>query len=32
MPVIPIISGNKITAEQYNELVTLYDAYWQGAS
>ena len=32
MPVIPIITGNKITAEQYNELVTLYDAYWKGSS
>lgn len=32
MPAIPISSGNNITAEQYNELVQLYDAYWQGGS
>ena len=32
MPVIPIQPGNKITAEQYNELVNLYDAYWKGGS
>ena len=32
MPVIPIQTGNKITAEQYNELVNLYDAYWKGGS
>lgn len=32
MPVIPIQPGNKITAEQYNELVNLYDTYWKGSS
>lgn len=32
MPVIPIDVGNKITAEQFNELVSTYDSYWSGAS
>ena len=28
MPTIPIETGNTITAEQFNELVTLYNVYW----
>jgi hypothetical protein len=30
MPTIPINSGENITAAQFNELVQLYNAYWQG--
>jgi len=30
MPTIPISSGEKITATQFNELVSDYNAFWQG--
>ena len=30
MPTIPINSGENITAAQFNELVSDYNAYWQG--
>ena len=32
MPISGLQTGENITAAQYNELVQLYNAYWQGAS
>jgi hypothetical protein len=32
MPVSGLTTGSNITAAQFNELVSLYNAYWQGGS